>query len=59
MCPNEFPISSDWDNDKEEEGKDQNKGEDQKDSEKETPQTNPTFFEMATLTIQPSKSSIK
>ena len=37
-CPKEFPMSSDWDDDKEE---DQVKGENNdKDNEKKTPQTN-------------------
>ena len=57
-CPKEFPMSSDWDDDDEEEGKDQNK-EDQKDSEKMIPQTSSRFFATATLTPQPPKSSIK
>ena len=54
-CPKEFPMSSDWDDDKEEE--DQVKGEN-KDSEKKTPQTIQRFFAATTLTLQPPKPSI-
>ena len=60
ICQKEFPVSSDWDNDiEEEEGKDQDKGENQKDSERKTPSTNPRFFMATTLTPQPPKPSIK
>ena len=45
ICSKEFPMSSDWKNDdEEEEGKGQNKGEDQKHREKKTSQTSPRFF---------------
>ena len=50
-------MSSDWDEDKEEEY--QVKGEDKgKGSEKKTPQTNPRFFAASTLTLKPPKASI-
>ena len=55
-CPKEFPMSLDWDDDEEE---DQVKGEDKdKSKEQKTPQTNPSFFVAAILTLQPPKPSI-
>ena len=56
-CPKEFPMSPDWHDEEEEE--DKVKGEDKdKDNEKKTPQTNPRFFAVMTLTLQLSKPSI-
>ena len=61
ICPNEFPMCLDWNDNEEEdeERKDQNKGEDQKDSEGKTSQTSPRFLSDTTFTPQPPKSSIK
>ena len=49
-------MSSDWDNNDEEEGKDQNKAEDWDKYSEKTSQTNPRFF---VATPQPPKPSIK
>ena len=51
VCPNEFPMSSDCNEDDEEELKDQNKGKDQNSSEGKTPQTR--FSSVTTFTPQP------
>ena len=54
ICPTEFPMSSDWDeDDKEEERKDQNEGEGQTDSEGKTQKTSPRFLSATTFTPQP------
>ena len=54
ICPKEFPMSLDWDDNDEEEGKDQNKGEDQNNTERKTSKTSPRFFAATTLTPQTS-----
>ena len=52
-------MSSDWDEDLEEQERKNQEIEDQKDNDRKTPQTGPKFSSVHTFTPHPCKSSIK
>ena len=59
ICPNEYPMSSDWNEDLEEEERKNQEIKDHKDSEGKTPQNSPKFLSATTFTPQTPESSIK